>query len=88
MRNTVALDIGSSKTVIYQPGSGIVLYEPTVIALDRERRFVKETGTEAKKLIGRASDSTEVITPVFESEVADINALSLLLEKYLNKINK
>ena len=86
MKNTIALDIGSSKTVIYQPGGGIVLYEPTVIALDRERRFVKETGAEAKKLIGRASDSTEVVTPVFESEVADFDALSLLLERYLNKV--
>ena len=86
MKNTVALDLGSSNTVIFQVGSGIVLYEPTVIALNREKRTVKEVGGEAKKLIGRASDSTEVITPVFESEAGDPEALSMLLERFLNKI--
>jgi len=86
MKNTVAIDLGSSNTVIYQAGTGIVLYEPSVIALDREKRVVKEVGLEAKKLIGRSSDSTEVVTPVFESEVGDSQALTLMLERFLNKI--
>ena len=86
MRNVVCLDIGSSKTAIYQVGTGIVLFEPTVVALDGATRTLKEAGTEAKKLIGRAADSTEVVTPVFESEVGDAHALKLMLEKYLNVI--
>ena len=86
MKNVIALDLGSSNTVIYQVGTGIVLFEPSVVALDREKRVVKEAGVEAKKLIGRSSDSTEVITPVFESEVGDSQALALMLERFLNKI--
>ena len=86
MKNVIALDLGSSNTVIYQVGTGIVLFEPSVVALDREKRVVKEAGVEAKKLIGRSSDSTEVVTPVFESEVGDSQALALMLERFLNKI--
>jgi len=86
MKNVIALDLGSSNTVIFQPTQGIVLYEPSVIAIDSERQSVKEVGTEAKKMIGRASDSTEVVTPVFESEVGDARALTLLLERFLNII--
>lgn len=86
MRNVVAVDLGSANTAIYQLGTGIVLYEPTVVALDSERNSVKETGADAKRLIGRASDNTEVITPVFEGEVGDGKALACMLERYLNKI--
>ena len=86
MKNIIALDLGSSNTVIYQAGTGIVLYEPSVIALDRNKHGVKEVGVEAKKLIGRSSDSTEVVTPVFESDVGDHQALVLMLERFLNKI--
>ncbi len=87
MKNTVAIDLGSSKTAIYQAGEDIVLFEPTVIALERgEKNRVKEIGIDAKKLIGRASDSTEVISPVFEGEVNNSLALTKLLEQFLNRI--
>ena len=87
MKNTVAIDLGSSKTAIYKAGEDIVLYEPTVIALERgEKRRVKEVGVDAKRLIGRASDSTEVISPVFEGEVNNSEALTGLLEQFLNRI--
>ena len=85
--NTVAIDMGSSNTGIYRVGMGIVLYEPSVVALSRdEKRKVKEVGLEAKKLVGRASDSTEVVWPVFESEIEDEAAAVAMLELFLNKI--
>ena len=86
MKNTVAISLGSSNTSIYQAGTGIVLFEPSVVALEKEGRTLKEVGSEAKRLIGRSSDSTEVITPVFESEVGDKKALVVMLEAFLNKI--
>lgn len=87
MKNTVAIDLGSSNTAIYQAGTGIVLFEPTVLAREKGGNGrVKEVGIDAKKLIGRASDSTEVISPVFEGEVASSAALTSLLEQFLNRI--
>lgn len=85
--NIVAMDMGSSNTGIYQVGMGIVLYEPTVVALERDgKRRVKEVGLEAKKLVGRASDSTEVVWPIFESEIDDEQAAAAMTERFLNKI--
>lgn len=85
--NMVAIDMGSSNTGIYQVGMGIVLYEPSVVALSNdEKRKVKEVGLDAKKLVGRASDSTEVVWPIFESEVEDEEAAIAMTELFLNKI--
>lgn len=83
----VAIDMGSSNTSIYQVGTGLVLHEPSVIALSNDKsRKVKEVGSEAKKLIGKTADNTIVLSPVFESEIQDEKATALMLDKFLNKI--
>ena len=85
--NIIALDMGSSDTGIFQVGTGVVLYEPSVVALERGgKKRVKEVGLEAKKLVGRASDSTDVVWPVFESEIDDEEAAIAMTERFLNKI--
>lgn len=85
--NVVAIDMGSSVTAIYQVGMSVVLYEPSVVAITTlPKRRIKDVGKEAKKLIGRTTDSTVVIAPIFESEIEDEAAASAMLEKFLNKI--
>ena len=85
--NSVCLDMGSSKTAIYQKGTGIVLNEPSVVAIGGdERKKIKEVGTSAKKLLGRVSDNTEIVRPVFESVVEDEFAAAGMVDKFLNKI--
>lgn len=85
--NMIAIDMGSSNTAIYQVGQGVVLYEPSVVALSGdEKRRVKEVGKEAKKLIGKTSDSTVVLSPIFEAAPEDVKAAASMLERFLNKI--
>lgn len=85
--NGVCIDMGSSKTTIYQKGSGIVLCEPSVVALTREeRRRIKEVGTPAKKLLGRVADNSEIVRPIFEALVEDGYAAVGMTEAFLNKI--
>lgn len=85
--NMIAIDLGSSTTAIYQVGTGVVLYDPSVVALSNdEKRKVKEVGRDAKALIGRTADSTVVVSPVFESEIEDEPAATAMLEKFLNRI--
>mgnify|MGYP001104700738 CR=1 FL=1 len=85
--NTIAIDFGSVNTVIYQLGAGVVLSEPTVIALTAsEKPTVKAVGTEAKKLIGKTAETTRIVFPVAEGQVADIKNATLTLENFLNKI--
>ena len=85
--NTIAIDFGSVNTVIYQLGAGVVLSEPTVIALTAsEKPTVKAVGTEAKKLIGKTAETTRIVFPVAEGQIADIKNATLTLENFLNKI--
>ncbi len=85
-RNVVAIDIGSSNTGIYQVGASVVLFEPSLVAFSTDNKTVKEVGYEAKKLVGRTTDSTVVVAPVFESVVSDEKACAAMLERFLNKI--
>ena len=85
--NGVCIDMGSSKTAIYQKGTGIVLCEPSVVTLTRgDRKKIKEVGVNAKKLLGRVSDNSEVVRPIFESVVEDGFSASAMTEVFLNRI--
>ncbi len=84
--NVVAIDIGSSNTSIYQVGQSVVLFEPSLVAFSGEGSKVKEVGFEAKKLVGRTTDSTVVVAPVFESQITDEKACVAMLDSFLNKI--
>lgn len=82
------IDIGTSKTSIYALGNGIVLQEPTVVALGSEngKGKVKAVGLEAKKLIGKTAENTKVFFPVFEGEVVNEKYATQMLAEYLRKI--
>lgn len=85
--NTIAIDIGSSNTGIYQVGAGVVLYEPSLVAFATDgNNAVKEVGYEAKKLVGRTTGSTVVVAPMFESKITDERSCTAMLNRFLNKI--
>lgn len=84
--NVIAIDLGSSNTGIYQVGASIVLFEPSLVAFSADGNVVKDVGFGAKKLVGRTTDSTVVVAPVFESHVTDEKACVLMLNRFLNKI--
>ena len=85
--NTIAIDIGSVNTVIYQLGAGVVLLEPSVVALTNgDRVSVKAVGSEAKQLIGKTAETTKIVFPVTEGQITDIKDATIMLEKFLNKI--
>ncbi len=86
MKNIVAIDMGSDKTVIYQLGSGIVLAEPSVVAISPDRRRVKAVGTEAKRMVGKTVNSIEVVYPIKNGHIDDEKTATVMLENFLNKI--
>lgn len=84
---TLCIDLGSANTKIYQIGTGVVLNEPSVIAINESgKRKVKATGIEAKRLIGKTVSDTEVFSPVFEGNIEDELGATLMLETFLNKV--
>lgn len=82
-----AIDFDSAYTNIYKLGSGMVLSEPTVAAVeDGERGAVKAIGTEAGKLIGKTGKDTAIVFPVFEGEIVNERVASGLLGGFLKKV--
>ncbi len=83
----LAIDIGSTNTTIFQYGYGIVLKEPTVIALRQNRKIeVIATGAKAKRLYGKVSGNTQVISPVRDGVIINSEALGLLIKDFLERI--
>ncbi len=86
-REKFAVDLDSAYTNIYKIGSGLVLSEPTVAAVeDGSKVSVKAIGTEAYKLLGKTSKNTKIVFPVFEGEIVNADVCSDMLSGFLKKV--
>ena len=84
----LAIDLGSSMTKIYRAdtSSGIVLAEPSCVAVAGEDKEVKAIGKEAKNLIGKTAEYTSIIYPVYEGEIVDMRLAAAMLKAFLTRI--
>ncbi len=84
----IAIDLGSSNTVIYKRGSGIVLREPSVVCLNTSGKHakIKEIGIKAKKMQGRTGDNTVVVYPVCEGVIKNVDLSIAMLKHFISKI--
>ncbi|MBO4989480.1 MAG: rod shape-determining protein [Clostridia bacterium] len=83
--NKIAIDLGSSVTKIYKIGSGIVLSEPSCVAMNTADSTVKAIGEDAKRLIGKTSDYTTIVFPIFEGEIVNEKVAVNMLKSFLYK---
>ena len=84
----LAIDFGTSVTKIYKIGSGIVLAEPTCDTVQKETGQSRPFGSEAKRLLGKTAELTDVCFPVYEGEIVDERCAAALLEYFLRKISR
>lgn len=84
----LAVDLGSSMTKIYRAdtSSGVVLAEPSCVAVAGEERAVKAVGKEAKSLIGKTAEYTSIIYPVYEGEIVDMRLAVAMLKEFLSRV--
>ncbi|MBQ9789970.1 MAG: rod shape-determining protein [Clostridia bacterium] len=84
----LALKLGSTTTTIYKDGEGLVLKEPSMIAVTGSirSREIRAVGSEAKRLLGRTSDGLQVISPISGGTVTDSELASLMLKRFLKQI--
>ena len=84
----LAIDLGTANTLIYQKGKGILLDEPSMVAIKQSGRN-KQTvafGHEAKTMLGRTPEGVSVIRPVRTGVIADFEAAGLMLKHFLSKV--
>jgi rod shape-determining protein MreB and related proteins len=85
LRPGLAVDLGTVNTLIYMAGRGLVLEEPSVIALDRASGRAVAVGTVAEALSGREPEGIEVIWPLRDGVVADLDASMIMLSAFLHR---
>ena len=88
--NDLSIDLGTASTLIYAYDKGIVLSEPSVVAVreDGNARTVVAVGLEAKKMLGRTPENIETIRPLREGVIADFNITEKMLKYFIQKIHK
>ena len=84
----IAIDMGSSNTVIYKRGSGIVLREPSVVCLQMGAKHakIKEIGSKAKKMQGRTGENITVVYPICEGVVKNVDLAIVMLKYFISKV--
>src|ERR1022692_5199032 len=85
LRSGVAIDLGTVNTLVSVAGRGLVVEEPSAIALDRETGRVTAVGQEADALAGKDPQDVEVIHPLRDGVVADLDAVSAMLQAFVRR---
>jgi rod shape-determining protein MreB and related proteins len=82
----IAVDLGTSNTLIYVRGEGIVLNEPSVVAVEKGSGKVRGIGLEAKRMLGRTPDGIIAVRPLKDGVIADFDVTEKMLRYFLSAI--
>jgi len=86
--NDIAVDLGTANTLVSIRGKGIVLIEPSVVAVEQETGRVLAVGKEAKRMIGRTPGSIVATRPLKDGVIADFNVTEAMLRYFINKVRE
>jgi rod shape-determining protein MreB len=91
--NDLAIDLGTANTLIYVPGRGIVLNEPSVVAIRQgsgssSRRTIAAVGVEAKRMLGRTPGNITAIRPLKDGVIADFTVTEKMLQHFIHKVHE
>ena len=82
----LAMDLGTANTLLYTPKNGVVLNEPSVVALDADRGHVLAVGREAKEFLGRTPKSIKAIRPMRDGVIADFEVTRRMISFFIKKV--
>jgi len=84
----IGIDLGTANTLVYVKGKGIVVREPSVLARHKKTKEILAIGTSARKMLGRAPTTIEVIRPLKDGVISDFDATTAMLSYYIKKIHE
>ena len=85
--NDIGIDLGTANTLVYVKGKGIVLREPSVVAIDKSRRKVLAVGTEAKLMLGRTPSNITAVRPLRNGVIADFEVTQEMIKYFIRKVH-
>src|SRR6478609_8369927 len=84
----MAVDLGTANTLVYVRGRGIVLSEPSVVAIDQRSGEVHAVGLEAKRMLGRTPGTISAIRPLKDGVIADFDVTEQMLRHFIQKVHQ
>jgi len=87
LSNDIAIDLGTANTLIYVKGKGIVVNEPSIVALNRQSRKIVAIGHQAKEMLGRTPNEIEIIRPMKDGVIADFEVVEDMLREFIRKVH-
>ncbi|MDR0352831.1 MAG: rod shape-determining protein [Opitutaceae bacterium] len=84
--NDIGIDLGTANTLVYVKDKGVVLREPSVVALDANTRKVHAVGAEAKRMLGRTPGNITAIRPMKDGVIADFDVTEAMLRYFIRKV--
>lgn len=83
----IGIDLGTANVLIYIKGEGIVLNEPSVVAIDSDTKKPLAVGSEAREMLGRTPGRVKAIKPMKDGVIADFETTELMLNYFIKKVN-
>lgn len=83
LNRDIGIDLGTANTLVYMRGKGIVMREPSVVAVDVKNEVVMAVGSEAKEMIGRTPGSISAVRPLKDGVIADFDITSAMLRHFI-----
>jgi rod shape-determining protein MreB len=84
--NDIAVDLGTANTLVYVKGEGIVLNEPSVVAIEKGTGRIMAIGLEAKRMLGRTPEAIEAVRPLKDGVIADVDITEMMLRHFLKEV--
>ncbi len=83
----IGIDLGTCNSLVFAPGKGVVLQEPSVVAVDLQENKILAVGEAAKEMIGRTPDTIRVYRPLKDGVIADFRVTQAMLKYFINKVS-
>ncbi len=84
----IGIDLGTANTLVYVVGKGVVIREPSVVARHKKSKEILAIGASAKRMLGRAPGTIEVVRPLKDGVIADFDATEAMLTYYIKRVHQ
>lgn len=84
----MGIDLGTANTLVYVSGKGIVLQEPSVVAIDQNLRIPLAVGEEAKQMLGRTPGNVIALRPLRDGVIADFEVAEMMLKQFIRRVHE
>src|SRR6187551_3669065 len=83
----LGIDLGTANTLVYVRGKGIVISEPSVVAVDTKSKRALAVGVEAKAMVGKTPETIVAVRPLKDGVIADFDTVEMMLHYFIRKVH-